>query len=533
MAEMKTMEPLEPRRLLAANLATPWTIDGTAGADTIVVQLDPANQHLIYATVNGQVTIRPRASISRLTIEGEDGDDTISVYLPLRLSMGVWIYGDSGNDTINGGPERDHIYGGLGNDTINGGGGRDIIYANANDTVATEPKQILRSDPSGIEPIVPPYIPASPITGSAFSNSVNQFAADLYTQLRADNPNQNIFFSAYSIVSAFAMVYIGANGATRQQMADVLHLPDDNQTLLSAIAADQSFSPAANSGATVSQANGVWTQPGFDINSDYLATLRSAFGAAIQQADFSDPNTLKQINQFVADHTDNKIQNLFSQLDPSTILALVNAVYFDSNWASTFDPASDSSQSFTDDTGNSNTATFMHQTSQYQYYENDNLQLIEMPYANSDYEMTIVLPKSGGLSSIDSSLTPDNLAAWSAAATSTDVELSLPKFTMQTSVDLAQVLPEMGMTDAFNSSADFSGISPGLVISQAVHKAYVKVDEQGTEAAAATGITGIAAIEEPPPNVTVFDANHPFYVSINDVKTGATLFSGAMINPSD
>ena len=338
-----------------------------------------------------------------------------------------------------------------------------------------------------------PVAPSSPIyvPYSTFANAVDNFAANFYSELRTANPDQNIFFSAYSILSAFSMVYIGANGQTRQQMAHVLGLPDDNQTLLSAIAADKSFSPAANSGATVSQANGVWTQSGFDINADYLATLRSAFGAAIQQADFTDPNTLKQINQFVADHTDNKIQNLFSQLDPKTVLALVNAVYFKSNWASTFDASLNSSQPFTDDSGNSTTATFMHQTSEYQYYQNDNLQMIEMPYANSDYEMTIVLPKSGGLASIDSSLTPANLAAWSRGRN----HHASPAFASHVHhADQHQSRPGafangyVGRVQRQHRGSFWNQLAKPLVINQAVHQAYLKVDEQGTQAAGATGI---------------------------------------------
>jgi serpin B len=544
------IELLEVRRLLSATHL--WEVSGSDGPDVILVQFDPVDRRLIDVTVNGELTTRRRASVRRVVVDGGDGDDQITIDLPKHPHLYVEVLGGAGNDTIVGGLERDHFYGGDGDDQLTGGGGKDVlvggagadtldpgstrthdvIYCDPTDTVVSARGEILRNDTTA-----DPADSASSQTGSAatFAEDVNQFASDLYAQLRADNPNQNIFFSAYSILSAFAMVYIGANGQTRQQMADVLHLPADTQDLLAAMAADTSLVAAPGSGAQVSQANGVWMQEGFDFDPDYISTLQSTFGAAIQQANFKDPNTVNEVNQWVADQTNQKIQNLFSTFDPITVLALANAVYFDADWASAFNPALDFSGTFDIGADQSSDATFMHQTNLYDYYENENLQMIELPYADGDYEMTIILPKgSGGLASIDSSLTPANLAAWSAAVSPQNVELSLPQFTMQTSTNLAQVLPEMGMTAAFDpNTADFSGISQQqrLVIDQAVQKAYVKVDDQGTEAAAATGISVVPTVMIGGTPI-VFDADHPFYVAIQDVKTGATVFSGAMVQPS-
>ncbi|HEY1684908.1 MAG TPA: serpin family protein [Tepidisphaeraceae bacterium] len=533
MAETR-FDSLERRVLFSANSLS-WTLASSGASDQISVQLDPSNRRLLAATVDGQVTMRRRAETRRLIIQGSSNTDSINVDLPAHLTMGVWIYGNQGSDAITTGPERDHIYAGDGVDTINGGGGKDIIYATTNDTITPQSKQKLHTVP-GTDPItVNPNIPVSDPTGSfnTFAQDVNQFSSDLYAELRSQNPDQNIFFSPYSIETAFAMVYLGANGQTREQMANVLHLPASTQDLLEQMTADNSFSPAANSGADLSLANAAWTKSGFEFNPTYLSELQSAFGAAPQQADFTNPDTVNQIDQWVSDHTNGKIQKLFSQIDPRTVLALVNAVTFDSDWQSQFDPSRDASENFTSDTGSSSTATFMNQNSIFQYYANDQMQMIEMPYANGDYEMTIVLPKSGGLASLDSSLTPANLATWAADAQMTQVQLSLPKFTAQSTTDLNQELSLMGMPDVFDpQAADLSGISSQpLYVSQAVHQAYVSVDEKGTQAAAATGITF-----EPTAvmgNQAVFIANHPFYVSINDTKTGATLFSGAIVNPSN
>jgi serpin B len=235
------------------------------------------------------------------------------------------------------------------------------------------------------------------------------------------------------------------------------------------------------------------------------------------------------INEWVSGKTNGLIPKLFDSIDPLTRLALVNAVYFNAKWQTQFNPDETSTGTFHGAKGEA-AAPFMTIDSGFKYYENAELQLIQLPYSDTRFAMTIVLPKqSDGLAALDRSLTAENLAAWINAASTTKVGLSLPRFTISSSLDLKPTLSEMGMPEAFGDRADFSSMTDAaqLKIDQVVHKAVIRVGEKGTEAAAATGATMTVASVSPVP-ATTFNADHPFYFAIQNTQSGAVLFSGAV-----
>jgi serine protease inhibitor len=313
-----------------------------------------------------------------------------------------------------------------------------------------------------------------------------------------------------------------------------------------------SFSDALNSGGTVdgnvlyqlSVANALWGQSGYPYNSDFLQLLSSDYGADLHQADFIHDagDACSDINQWVALKTNDKIKDLLPPhvLDPTpravTRLVLVNAIYFKGNWDGPFDPSLTQDQPFHLDDQHSVNVPLMHKSGKMMGFDSDDMQALVTYYVGKRLEMVVLLPKTTtGLAALESKLTPDNLTTWVARAQDRQVDFFLPKFKLESQFELNDALASMGMPNAFDArTADFSGISsePGLFLSHVIHKAYVDVNEEGTEAAAATAV-GVAVpgcIIAPPPPMT-FRADHPFVFLIRDQATGAILFLGRVTDP--
>jgi serpin B len=375
-----------------------------------------------------------------------------------------------------------------------------------------------------------------------------EFAMDLYARLRS--APGNVFFSPYSISTALAMTYAGANGETANQMTHTLHLdlPPDKlhpafaelETDLNAIQEKQQVQLAA--------ANSLWPQIGFDFRPDYLALCKQYYGAAIFPVDFVQQTEAARtkINDWVSVRTNRKIPELIKPgiLNASDRLVLVDAIYFKGNWQSKFDAAQTEDQPFHISSKISVTAPLMQQTSQFGYVEFPGLQVLEMPYTGGDISMIVLLPQNvDGLDDLEKRLTTKNLERWTQlpqlfrpGLPHRTVHVFFPKFLVRSQFSLADTLSAMGMPDAFDSlKADFSGMDGrrDLYISRVIHEAYANVDEKGTEAAAATAVTATygAAPENPPP-IPVFRADHPFLFLIRDNVTGSILFLGRVMNPN-
>lgn len=385
---------------------------------------------------------------------------------------------------------------------------------------------------------------SSPVNSNnlSLSEANNQFAISLYSQIKKEN--ENLLFSPYSIVDAFGMVYEGAKGNTAQQIANVFQFISNDQKRRDEFASFQEKLNSNNSFYDLKSANALWIEKTYSILDDYLKIVQKYYNGDAQNVDFkNNPETARlTINKWVEDQTNNKIKNLFGQktITEDNKLVLTNAVYFKGEWVNKFYPSKTYDDKFTTSSGNTVDIKMMsinNDKTNFSYYEDNNLQILKMPYAGDQLSMTIFLPTNNNLTSLEKSLTTTNLEKWNKELTSQPVNVYLPKFTFDDKYDLVNDLKQMGITDSFNGyQANFSGISKNndLYISTVVHQAYIGVNELGTEAAAATGIgmAAMSAIMEPPKKVPVFKADHPFIFTIQDDSTGTILFMGAMNNPS-
>lgn len=363
-----------------------------------------------------------------------------------------------------------------------------------------------------------------------------QLAFDLYTHLK--DTKGNLFFSPYSISTALAMVYAGAEGRTQRQMAQTLHFDragDSFHTQYGSLI-DRLNEQGRKGDYQLLVADALWLQQDYDFLQDFLDTVSAHYEAALRQVDFVNAAEAARqtINEWTAEKTQGKIQYLIPQgaLDTLTRLVLTNAIYFKGNWAAQFDKAQTKELPFYVTSDKTVTVPLMFQKEKFRYAQTDTLQLLELPYAGGDLSMLVLLPvEKDGLNELEKQLTAKNLTAWQKQMQKKEVRVFLPRFTMTSRFGLKPVLSQMGMPVVFSDRADFSGITDirELAITDVIHKAYVQVNEEGTEAAAATGIVvGITAVPAQPP---VFRADHPFVFLIKDNATGSILFIGRVMNP--
>lgn len=371
---------------------------------------------------------------------------------------------------------------------------------------------------------------------SPMASAVNNFTLDLYAQLGA-RPG-NVFASPFSAHTALAMTYAGARGRTAAQMAKVMHLAEHGPAIHNALGQlVAKLTAATGDGCELRVANGLWAQQGFRFLPSYLDVLRTGYGAEPNQVDFVDmPEPARaKINAWVEEQTRERIKDLVppDMITPESRLFLINAVYFLGDWAQPFARQGTRPGPFTRADGRITTVPLMQQTGRFLYAEAPDMQVLEMPYVGERLAMTILLPRRhDGLAELEARLSIENLALWLGGGHVRQVRTTMPKFRLESTVDLAQPLRTMGMPDAFTTGADFSGMTGGrdLFISGVVHKAFVEVDEEGTEAAAATGI-GVSLTSmptEPPPE---FKADRPFVFLIRDRTSGTILFIGRLAEP--
>jgi serpin B len=377
----------------------------------------------------------------------------------------------------------------------------------------------------GAPPIV--SVAADPIV-----DANNQFGLKLYAQLAQQTGN--IFFSPYNIWSALTLLYEGARGETEKEMRDVTGAPADPETRRTAIAAIHARLQA-DGAYKLSVANALWAHTEHPFLPEYVAVARQYYDAGITNLDFIrqlEPSRLT-INAWVEKKTNDKIKDLFplGALSSATRLVLTTAIYFKGQWVREFDKALTKPEPFRS-SGRSNDVPMMHAPeAQFRYGEDAHVQVLELPYKGDRLSMLIVLPRGDDPRSVEKALSIQSLAAWRALLRERDVEVFLPKFTFTKSVGLNGVLGRLGMGTAFTSDADFSGLdgTRALSVGSVVHKAFVDVNEEGTEAAAATGIAMLAeTVRQVPP---IFRADHPFIFAIQETGTGNLLFIGRIANP--
>lgn len=379
--------------------------------------------------------------------------------------------------------------------------------------------------------------------GSHLGN--NGFACNLYAQLR-ETSGGNLFFSPYSVRYALAMACAGARGETQKQMRETLRFVMGQELIHADFAKWRNYLDAIQGRGEVElrMANTLWPQKGAPLLADYLKVMKESYGADITPVDYvnAEPAARAQINRWVADATKNKIGNVMAgPLSRDTRLVLVNAIYFKGAWESVFDASRTRDEAFYLDEGKSVQTPFMRQTGVFKYIKNHGAQCVELPYAGGDLSMLVILPnarKAGAFFKFEKeNVFVPNISTWHNKSEAQKVEVILPKFRIEWGVaSLKAPLEKLGTRDAFDQkTADFSGMSGGkeLWISDVVHKTFVEVNEEGTEAAAATAVAMVmlGGMRNPPP--PVFRADRPFVFAILDNATGAILFMGRVMNPKE
>jgi len=374
------------------------------------------------------------------------------------------------------------------------------------------------------------------VTGS------NAFAVDLYGRLSAQPGN--LFFSPESISTAFAMTYAGAHGQTATEMARVFHYTLPPERLHPAIGGLLAGMNAPHQGYALRVADALWAEKDENFLPAYLKLVQTNYGAGFHPVDFkSAPDSVRvTINQWVEKQTNSKIQNLLGPgtVTPLSRLILTNAIYFKAAWADQFSKNWTENKDFHLSASKTIQTPTMHNSGGYYYLKGPSFQALLMPYEKDEISMLILLPNSvDGLSALERSLSASNLDKWTAALSyEHEVIVHLPRFKITQQFELSSTLKDMGVKTAFDgNSADFSGMTgnKSLFISAAIHKAYIDVDENGTEAAAATAVImmpGAAAPMRNPPPPIYFTADHPFLFLIRDNASGAILFMGRITDPT-
>ncbi len=367
------------------------------------------------------------------------------------------------------------------------------------------------------------------------SESVSAFTFQMYQKV-AEKEKGNIFFSPYSISSAMAMTYVGAANETQNQIASTLHFTKDTKALATSMGGlHQSLLSKNGKGLELSISNRVWVEQTYKVKCSYKRTLKKRFKTSFGKADFIGNFQLERvkINDAVATDTKSLIKDLIPQggLSPITRLVLTNAIYFKGKWEKQFNPERTRKGDFYVDNSTTVSAQYMTSKEQYNYYEDETLMAVELPYSN-DITMLVILPAEGTtISDLGKTLNQQKYQAITSELYSDEVSLMLPKFKSEASLTLSNTLKEMGMPIAFTDDADFTGISNrnDLKITDVFHKAFIEVSEEGTEAAAATAVVvGVKSM----PMTRTFKANRPFIYIIRDTKTGTPLFIGRLMNPN-
>jgi serpin B len=385
----------------------------------------------------------------------------------------------------------------------------------------------------------------SPADQALLVEGNSAFAFELYRALREneDNEDANLFYSPYSISLALAMTYAGARGETAQQMAATLQFLLDQDKLhpafnwLDAKLAKRGEGAAGKDGEgfRLNVVNAIWGQKDYEFLSSFLDVLAENYGAGLRILDFITETEASRlaINEWVYNQTEERIENLIPQgvISEWTRLVLTNAIYFNAAWKYPFDKKATADDPFYKLGGGQVTVPMMRQTESFSYADGEGYQAVELPYDGDELSMVILLPEAGHFEAFEAGLQAQQVDAIIDDLQNTEVALTMPQFAFESQFSLADTLAEMGMPIAFSDDADFSGMTGNreLCISDVVHKAFVAVDEAGTEAAAATAvIMELTSLPPPPVEVTI---DHPFIFLIRDIETGSILFVGRVLNP--
>lgn len=393
--------------------------------------------------------------------------------------------------------------------------------------------------------VVPPPVVVNPKHGDApvnftdtqapkdLSGAHNAFGIDIFKNIAKADPGSNVFISPTSIALALSMVYDGSAGDTQAAMAKTLHLEDLGMDTLNKQSAGlmqamQNPDPKIK----LAIANSVWAKQGVTFRQSFLDTVAKFFIAKVSTLDFNNPQSVQTINTWASDNTNGKIPSIISSISPDMVMYLINAVYFKGSWTHAFDAKLTQDGNFNLADGSVARRPFMQmQREDFQYFETNDFQSISLPYGdNQRLSMDVFLPK-GKVADLINGLDQKTWDSWMTKYQATEGTVLLPKFKSEYQRELNTDLADLGMGAAFGNRADFSGIGDSLAISQVIHKTYVDVNEEGTEAAAVTGVGMVATAIRQVNQAFYMDVNKPFLFAIRDNQTGELLFIGVIENP--
>ena len=364
------------------------------------------------------------------------------------------------------------------------------------------------------------------------SNSGNRFGCKLFKEIVRTQPDTNLFISPLSVSMALGMTYNGAANTTEEAMRNTLEfgnmsVQEINETFLSLMELLKNL----DSDVIFQIANSIWYRENYPVQPSFLSVNQTYFHAEVHGINFSLPGTLDIINGWVAQNTNGKITEIIDRIDPDVVMFLINAIYFKGIWTYQFDPDLTTDDLFYMTNDNPIPCRMMRQTNNFLYTENNYFQAVELPYGNNKFSMIILLPKPGiVLNELISEVTPEQLDLYGDMFSETQGTLHLPKFNMDYGIEMKNVLSALGMAIAFSNNADFTGINPEgeLYISRVIHKTFIQVDEEGTEAAAATVVELRESIG---PEGFVMHVDRPFVFIIREKQSNTILFAGKLVEP--
>jgi serine protease inhibitor len=363
-------------------------------------------------------------------------------------------------------------------------------------------------------------------------HAYTSFGLDLFRELRAEEPGDNVFVSPTSAAFALAMTYNGAAGRTFEEMAEVLGvagLPlevvnEANRTWLGALRDTQ------DPRVSLAVANSIWARQDFPFHEAFYERNRRYYDAEVATLDFDDPASVDVINDWVEEATRGRIKDLVEDIGGDEVMYLINALHFDGEWTHRFDESATRDWDFTRPDGSRVTVPMMMRTGLTEAYFGADAQVARLPYGNGRFGMVVALPAHGStLDELVAGLTPGRWDEWMAGLAEQEVAVGLPRLELEWESSFVEALRRMGMQVPFGAGADFSGLSPvpGLFISEVFQKTYLRVDEEGTEAAAATKVI-IGRVSGPPSIIL----DRPFLLAIHDAATETILFIGQIVDPS-
>ncbi|HAJ63846.1 MAG TPA: proteinase inhibitor I4 serpin [Cyanobacteria bacterium UBA8543] len=360
------------------------------------------------------------------------------------------------------------------------------------------------------------------------------FGFKLFSQILKQDSKKNVFVSPTSVAIALSMAYNGASGETQQAMAKALELQgmslqdinQANETLKTSL---ENADPAIQ----LSIANSLWAKQGITFKPDFIQTNKQFYSAKVTELDFAKPDASSIINNWVKENTRGKIDKIVGQLKPSDVLFLINAIYFKGNWTKQFDKSKTTERPFYLLDGTQKQHPMMSQSGKYRYYENETFQAVSLPYGKGRLSLYVFLPrKTTNLDTLQQQLTLENWQQWLNQFGMRQGSIQLPRFKFDYDIQLNSALKALGMESAFNAGADFSNMtSASVAIDEVKHKTFVEVNEEGTEAAAATSVGMVltsARVQQEPFQMVV---DRPFFCAIRDNQTGTVLFMGSIKEP--